>query len=209
VLTFISLGASFAFYLEKTPQEVTSKQKNKVAKQDVLLLKKKAIVAVNNVTQTISPSIEIEVRESAYIEPFSESEDDIDTRTSRLDIEPAASFHIDMNAMREMQPGDTFVLPEMDGEIIELVIVKSKKEKSGIYRISAESPGKEENSHDFAIITLGNKTASFSIRNKEKQYSGRSINGGGYFYRTADIKKSNKDKRIKSDEYYPPIKQVK
>ena len=115
------------------------------------------------------------------------------------EVTPLAAFHMKQNTIKEIELGDTILLPSIDGNSYKLLI--THKEVSPRGNVSIDGSFSEEGITYTAILTEGSHAAFISMNTPEGTYEIELLNGIGYAYMSNDINKAKID-YSKSDEVY-------
>ncbi len=119
------------------------------------------------------------------------------------DVEPIAALRMKQGTIKEIEVGDTILLPSIDGNIYELAI--THKEVSSRGNVSIDGSFSENSVNYSAILTEGNNAAFISMNTPEGTFEIELLNGIGYVYANNDIDKAKID-YSKSDEVNIPHK---
>lgn len=118
--------------------------------------------------------------------PFGVKTDEENNRyIPRKDIPVASEFTVDLQQFRKMRSGDHFILPQINGEILEGVVTTAKKGLGESVRIFAHIEG--EGDRSFIQITIGKKSAYYTVQSSGGKYTGKSVGTIGYFYHSDAI----------------------
>jgi len=129
--------------------------------------------------------------------------EELDIDSVRLDIEPIegvepiAALRMKKNTIKEIELGDTILLPSIEGSTYELTV--THKEVSPRGNVSIDGSFSENGVKYTAILTEGNKAAFISMNTPEGTYEVELLNGIGYVYANSDINKAKID-YTKTDE---------
>jgi len=115
----------------------------------------------------------------------------------KVGVEPIAALHMKKNTIKEIELGDSILLPSIDGNTYELTI--THKEVSPRGNVSIDGSFSENGINYSAILTEGSNAAFVSMNTPDGTYEIELLNGIGYVYANSDIDKAKID-YSKSDE---------
>jgi hypothetical protein len=184
--------------------ESTAKLQMKDA--DILQVNKTDILPINStsyVHTTDNDKIDNTIEESYPKNQSYSIFEELDIDSVRLDtepiegVEPIAALRMKKNTIKEIELGDTILLPSIEGSTYELTV--THKEVSSRGNVSIDGSFSENGVKYTAILTEGSKATFISMNTPEGTYEIALLNGIGYVYANSDINKAKID-YTKTDE---------
>ena len=155
---------------------------------------------INSSTQTYTTnknSIETDIEESYPNNKSYSIFEEIDIDSLRLtmkpmkDVEPIAALQMKRNIIKEMEVGDTIVLPSIEGNSYELIVTHKKVSSRG--NVTIDGNFMENGINYSAIMTEGHDATFISMNTPEGTYEMELLHGTGYIYANSDINKAKID----------------
>lgn len=115
----------------------------------------------------------------------------------KVGVKPITALRMKKNTIKEIELGDSILLPSIDGNTYELTI--THKEVSPRGNVSIDGSFSENGINYSAILTEGSNAAFVSMNTPEGTFEIELLNGIGYVYANSDIDKAKID-YSKSDE---------
>ncbi len=106
-------------------------------------------------------------------------------------VKPIAALHMKKDTIKEIEIGDTILLPSIEGNVYELTITNKTVSARG--NISIDGEFSENGIRYSSILTEGSSTAFISMNTPEGTYEIEVFNGIGYIYISSDIEKEKID----------------
>jgi len=114
-------------------------------------------------------------------------------------VEPALAFTVDQKVFEDLNIGDTFTFPEIDGNVYETVIISKERTKRGSLVLKGATDPDNPSPRELMVITKGKNFSFISLSIDGKSYDGEIKGNTGYFYRASDMSKAYIDPS-KTDE---------
>jgi len=158
------------------------------------------ITPANNINE--HPVIHIEEENYLKNQSYAIFEElDIDDIASDMapiaDVSPISALRMKQGTIKEIEIGDSILLPSIEGISYELSI--THKEVSSRGNVSIDGSFSENGVKYTAILTEGSNAAFISMNTPEGTYEIELLNGIGYVYANSDIDKAKID-YTKTDE---------
>lgn len=199
LLLVVVLICSFIYYYLTGSSDDKSVPKNipavsKIEEQKTQIKEQKLATVHQTLTnkKIATPIGEVTKEASYYSDSFDviTLSDALEISPPKKKIAPLVAFQYKQGTIKNMRVGDTLVLPEIDGESIEVRTESKKITKRGNTFIRASLADGSGSHGDIIVMTEGSTSTFFSVRTSQKSYEGEVIDGVGYIYSTADMRKS-------------------